>query len=427
MIDLSLISKNQTIAVALSGGKDSMCLLSNLLALKNDYNLKIKAINIDHCIRGKDSENDSLFVKNYCEKLGVELAFFKVDAVKFSSENGYTLEQGARILRYQIFDNLLAENYCDVIATAHHKSDNFETVLFNIFRGTGLKGLAGIPKKRGRFIRPLLSVSRKEIEDYIIKNNIPFVEDATNFDSDYTRNYIRNEISPKILDKFPFAENSINRLSEIAIEEDEFLENLANENIKVEKENYFLPTNLNAVLIKRATKIILGKLGVDKDYEMVNLNDVVKLTTLQNGSKIVLPKGVVAVKQYDYIVFYKEEQKNTISPIPFEIKTYEFEDYSIVISKTPIENALTFDGDKIPPTAVIRTRLDGDIFKKFGGGTKKLKDYLIDKKIPRYSRDTIPVLAVDNQVLIIFNVEISEDIKVDSTTKNQLYAKILYK
>ena len=167
-------------------------------------------------------------------------------------------------------------------------------------------------------------------------------------------------------------------------------------------------------------------MGVDKDYEMVNLNDVVKLITLQNGSKIVLPKGVVAVKQYEYIVFYKEEQKNTISPIPFEIKTYEFEDYSIVISKTPIENALTFDGDKIPPTAIIRTRLDGDIFKKFGGGTKKLKDYLIDKKIPRYSRDSIPILAVDNTVLAVFGVEISDDIKIDNTTKTTLYAKILY-
>ncbi len=427
MIDLSLIKNNQTIAVALSGGKDSMCLLHSLLALKNDYNLTIKAVNIDHSIRGNDSENDSLFVKNYCEKLGVELAFYKVDAVKFSKENGYTLEQGARILRYQVFDNLLAENYCDVIATAHHKTDNFETVLFNIFRGTGLKGLAGIPKKRDNFIRPLLNVTKQEINDNIIKNNIPFVEDATNFDSDYSRNYIRNEISPKILEKFPFAENSINRLSEIAFEEDEFLENLAKENIKIEKENYFLPTNLNPVLIKRATKIILGKLGVDKDYEMVNFNDIVKLTALQNGSKIVLPKGVVAVKQYEYIVFYKEEEKNTIPPIPFGVKTYEFEDYSIVISKTTIENALTFDGDKIPPTAVIRTRLDGDTFKKFGGGTKKLKDYLIDKKIPRYSRDTIPVLAVDNQVLIVFNVEISEDIKVDTTTKNQLYAKIIYK
>ena len=427
MIDLSLISKNQTIAVALSGGKDSTCLLHCLLALKNDYNLTVKAINIDHSIRGKDSENDSLFVKNYCEELGVPLAFFKVDAVKFSNENGYTLEQGARILRYQIFNDLLNENYCDVIATAHHKSDNFETVLFNIFRGTGLKGLSGIPKKRNGFIRPLLNVSKKEIENYIIKNNIPYVEDATNFDITYTRNYIRNEIAPKILEKFPSAENSINRLSEIALEEDEFLENLATKQIKKEKENYFLPCNLNPVLIKRASKIILAKLGIEKDYEMVNFSDIVKLTTLQNGSKIVLPKGVVAVKEYEYIVFYKEEQKNVISPIPFDVKTYEFEDYSIVISKSPIENALTFDFDKIPISAVIRTRLDGDIFKKFGGGTKKLKDYLIDKKIPRYSRDTIPLLAVGNEVLIIFNVEISEDIKIDNTTKNQLYAKILYK
>ena len=161
MIDLSLIFKNQTIAVAVSGGKDSMCLLNQLLSLREKYNLTIKAINIDHSIREKDSENDSLFVKNYCEKLGVTLAFFKVDAVNFSKQNGYTLEQGARILRYEIFDNLLKENYCDVIATAHHLSDNFETMLFNIFRGTGLKGLSGIPKERNGYIRPLLKSTKQ--------------------------------------------------------------------------------------------------------------------------------------------------------------------------------------------------------------------------------------------------------------------------
>ena len=256
MIDLSLIQKNQTIAVALSGGKDSMCLLTCLLALKNDYNLTIKAINIDHSIRGVESENDSLFVKNYCEKLGMPLAFFKVDAIEFSKENGYSLEQGARILRYQIFDKLLSENFADKIATAHHKSDNFETVLFNIFRGTGLKGVTGIPKQRDNFIRPLLNVTKAEIDSYIIKNNIPYVEDATNFDSDYTRNFIRNELSPKILDKFPSAEDAVYRLSQIAKEEDDFLDDLAKSYIKKENENYFISCEISPVLIKRSTKQI---------------------------------------------------------------------------------------------------------------------------------------------------------------------------
>ena len=426
MIDLSLIQKNQTIAVALSGGKDSMCLLNCLLALKNDYNLTIKAVNIDHSIRGIESEKDSLFVKNYCEKLGVELSFFKVDAINFSKENGYSLEQGARILRYQIFDNLLSEKFADKIATAHHKSDNFETVLFNIFRGTGLKGIAGIPNFRGDYIRPLLKVSKAEINDYIIKNNIPFVEDLTNFDSDYTRNYIRNELSPKILDKFPVAEDAVYRLSQIAKEEDEFLDELASSYIKKENENYFIPCEISPVLIKRCTKKILFSLGVTKDYESVNFNDIVKLATLQNGSKITLPKNIVAVKYYEMIAFYIEEKPSFISETPFEVKTFKFEDYSLVITADNLEKSLKFDKDKVPKNAVIRNRKDGDIFKKFGGGTKKLKEFLIDKKVPRYSRDSIPVLAVDNTVLAVFGVEISEDIKVDERTKTTLYAKILY-
>ena len=427
MIDLSLIFKNQTIAVAVSGGKDSMCLLNQLLSLREKYNLTIKAINIDHSIREKDSENDSLFVKNYCEKLGVTLAFFKVDAVNFSKQNGYTLEQGARILRYEIFDNLLKENYCDVIATAHHLSDNFETMLFNIFRGTGLKGLSGIPKERNGYIRPLLKTTKQEICDYIEKNNIPFVEDSTNYENDYSRNFIRNEIIPKILEKFPSAETSASRLSEIAKEEDDFLNTLANKNIKIDKNTYYLPCFAPPVLLKRASKIILFNLGVEKDYESVNFNDILKLTSLENGSKITLPKNVVAVKEYDFISFYKETEKNVIPLTPFEEKTFDFDDYKIVISPNVIDKALTFDKDKIPKNAIIRTRRDGDVFKKFGSGTKKLKDFLIDKKIPRYSRDTIPLLAVDNEILIVFNVEISETIKIDDTTKNVLYAKIIFK
>lgn len=427
MIDLSLIKKNQTIAVALSGGMDSMCLLHLLLDIKSEYNLTIKAINIDHSIRGKESEMDSLFVQTYCEKLEVPLKFFKVDATEFSKQNGYTLEQGARVLRYQIFDSLLSENFAGVIATAHHLSDNFETVLLNLFRGAGLKGLAGIPKSRNGYIRPLLNATKEEINNYVIKNSIPYTQDSTNFESDYARNYLRNEVVPKILDKFSSAETTVKRLSETASEEDEFLTNLASSYIKKGDKNYLLPCSLNAVLVKRASLTILKNLGVEKDYEAVNLNDIIKLLSLKNGSKITLPKGVVAVKEYDYINFYIEEQKTEFLEVPFEVKSYDFDKFSIVISNKPLENSLTFDGDKIPKNAVIRTRKDGDIFKKFGGGTKKLKDFLIDKKIPRFERDNLLVLAENNQILLVFNVEISENIKVDNNTKNKLYAKIIAK
>ncbi len=423
MIKLNITQKNKVIAVALSGGKDSMCLLDLLLKSAKEHKLTVKAVNIDHSIRGKESERDSEFVKDYCKKVGVELRFFKVDALKYSKENNLSVEEGARILRYNAFDTLLKENYCDVIATAHHLSDNFETVLFNVFRGTSTKGLIGIPSARDGFIRPLIDVTRGEIEKYVISNNLPFVEDSTNNNTDYTRNYLRCEVIPKILDKFPTAEISVKRLGEICKEENDFLDELANDYLQFDNGKYYLPNNISPVLLKRASKTILYNLGIKKDYESVHFNDILKLTTLNNGSKINLPKNVVAVKEYDKLAFYIEGEKQAPKIINFKIGKFEFLGNNHIISKTHLENSLVFDGDKIPENAVIRTKRDGDTFKKFGGGTKKLKDYLIDKKIPRALRDSLPLLAVDDKILLIFGVEICDDIKVTETTVNTLYAK----
>ena len=424
MIDYSLILKNQTIAVAVSGGMDSMCLLHILLSCREKYNLTIKAINIDHSIRGKDSENDSLFVKDYCEKNGVELKFFKVDAVNFSKENKYTLEQGARILRYKIFNDLLTENYADKIATAHHLNDNFESVLLNIFRGSGLKGLAGINPCDNNFIRPLLNVSKQQIKEYIEKNNIPFVEDSTNSENDYSRNYIRNVISPLIEEKFPSSPLAIKRLSDIAREENEFLENLAKSYVNTIKNGYYISIDTPPALFKRAIIIALNLCGLEKDYEKTHIEDIYKLLSLENGSKITLPKNIIAVKEYDKISFYQRKNSEKIKELPFAVKSYKFKDFTLDFKKDETLNSLRFDKDKIPDNTVIRNRKNGDIFTKFGGGTKKLKDYLIDKKIPLVYRDELIVLASGNEILMIVGVEISDKIKVDKNTKNILYAVV---
>ena len=422
MIDKSLIKSGEVIAVALSGGKDSVCLLHLLLENREKLNITVKAVHVDHSIRGKDSEDDAEFCKNYCEKLSVPLKIFKVDAPLYSNENHLSIEQGARELRYKIFNELLSDGFADKIATAHHKDDNFESVLFNLFRGTGLKGASGIPKQNGKIIRPLLDATREQIDDYAIQNNLPFVQDKTNFESVYTRNYLRNEVVPKILDRFPDAVNNTAKFSSICKEEDEFLSDLASK-IILEKENkLYIPLNENAVLVKRAVIIALSRLGVQKDYEFVHVLDVLGLKNLQSGAKITLPKNVIAQKEYDYALLYKDNAIKNDKVYPFSVGSFDFNNSVCEISV--LGGTLKFDGDKIPSGAVIRTRRDGDVFKKFGGGTKKLKEFLIDKKIPLSKRDSLPLIAKGNNVYLVFGVEISDDIKITKDTKTILYANL---
>ena len=167
--------KNKVIAVAVSGGSDSMALLHFMLSVKDTYGFSLVALNVEHGIRGELSLKDTEFVKEYCKNLGIKTLLYKVDAVKHAKENKLTLEQSARILRYDCFFDAINSKKCDVVATAHHRGDNFESILFNLFRGTGLKGLTGISDMDGKIIRPLLSVSKTEIEKYIEENKADYL------------------------------------------------------------------------------------------------------------------------------------------------------------------------------------------------------------------------------------------------------------
>ncbi len=421
MLNNSLINKGETVAVALSGGKDSMFLLHNLLLIKDELQLNIKAVNVDHSIRGEESISDSEFVKTYCQKLGVPLFFKKVDAVNYSKNKKLSLEQGARELRYGVFKEAVDSGFCNKIATAHHADDNFESVLFNLFRGSGISGICGIKESVGNIIRPILHVEKSEIDDFIVKNNIPYVTDSTNFDDDYTRNFIRLNLTPLIKEKFAGAVNSVNRLTKTAKKEDEFLNLCAENAVDKKGENYFLPVSLNEAIFNRATVIILKKCGLVKDYEKVHIDSVYNLTRLKNGSEVVLPKNIIAVKEYNSVVFYTQISKKCDSVYSFDLGTFDFiTSTANVIIGNSNKSGLIVDANAIPKTAVIRTRRNGDTFKKFGGGTKKLKDYFIDKKIPKYYRDCIPLIANGSEILAIFGVEISSSVKTTKNTTNFL-------
>ena len=177
---------------------------------------------------------------------------------------------------------------------------------------------------------------------------------------------------------------------------------------------------------KRATIIALNKLGVTKDYEFVHAVSVENLKNLQSGAKITLPKGVIAKREYDSVIFSIPSQEKCQEEIPFKEGVFNLLGKTIEISATVAEKPyLLFDGDKIPVDAVIRTRRDGDVFTKFGGGTKKLKDFFIDKKIPVRERDFIPVIATGNKILVVLGVEISDDVKITNNSTNVIKATLI--
>ena len=418
-VDLSVFSKGARVAVAVSGGSDSMALLHYLFSHSNDLQISVCALNIEHGIRGEQSKRDSLFVKEYCEANSIPFIFYAVDSINYSKTNKLCLEESARKLRYECFYDAINGGKCDCVATAHHLRDNAESVLFNLFRGTGTSGVSGINSSvDGKIIRPLLGVSKSQIDAYVKENDLPFVVDQTNFDTDYSRNYIRQTVLPAVEKSFPDAEKSIYRFSRIAKKESDYLNSLAKKFVTdFPRVEITLP--LDSVLFNRACIIALKKVGITKDWEQVHLEGLEKLARSQTNAKFSLPKNTVAIKEYNKIVFYKTAGEKCLEEKPFIMGETEFNGRTVCVEKVVSPNLKDdFYGDasKISSSAVIRTRRNGDVFTKFGGGTKKLNDFLTDKKIPTLVRDDLIVLADGKNVLVVFGIAVSNDIAVEKNS-----------
>lgn len=426
MLNRALFDKGDVVAVAFSGGKDSACLFDLLYGLQDQLSITVKAINIDHGIRGETSIRDSSFVKSVCAEKGVELKFYRLDCKQFSSENGYSEEEGARILRYKCFLDAIESGFCTKVATAHHASDSAETVLFNLFRGASTAGVTGIDDVAlgGKIIRPLASVTRERIDEYVASKKIRFVTDETNLSDEYSRNFIRNRVLPLIKERFPEVEKSVCRFAEISAKENLYLDGEARRALTRDGEAIYIDLDSDDCVLARAIVVAMKELGIGKDYVKAHVDSVSALKHAKTSTEIVLPKGVKAIKEYDRIALYRR-----VDTVDKEVKFAigEIDGFGARLAFLPKsqrldgENkVLRFDADKLPDGAVIRYRRVGDEFTKFGGGTKKLNDYFTDKKIPNRLRDCIPLVCVGSRVYIICGIEISDLVRVDKDAANVL-------
>lgn len=419
------------VAAAVSGGEDSMALLCLLLPYARENKLSLCVVNVDHGIR-ENSAHDSAFVETFCRENGIAFFGERVDVPALCKQSGRGIEEQAHIVRKEVFARLVREGKCDLVATAHHARDNAETVLLHLFRGCGLQGLSGMRVRTDDGVfRPLLTTEKEEISAFVAAHAIPFVTDESNADTAYDRNYIRHEILPVVAARFPAAQRAICRTAAFAAQADEELRAHIDENAFTVSDGAvsLREDRLTAPYIFAA----LQKLGQRADVYATAIESVQKLKDCKPCARVDLGNGVVAAREYGAICFYRA------APVACPVVPYapaecaqriDFAGRTLVLRPveptytTQQKGTLVFCTDGLPDGCVWRTRRDGDRFTPYGGGNKKLKEYLIDRKIPQRERDALPLLCSGARVLVIAGVEIADEVKLTENSRRAVSVRI---
>ena len=409
----SLLSADN-ITVALSGGADSMALLHLLSTLKDKLKINISAAHLNHMIRGDEALRDENFVKQLCGDMNVPLICESIDVPAYAEKNRLSIETAAREVRYAFFERINT----GVVATAHTASDNLETVLFNLARGTGLNGLCGIPPKRSIYIRPLILVTRDEVEAYCAENGLSYVTDSTNLSDDYTRNRIRHTVIPVLKSVNPSAEKTVARTVVSVREDEEFLNACADNYLSANFKDGFLTVD-SAVppsVLKRAIKKYAEYIVPDLRLDSLHLNSIYSVSV--NGGRTSLPCDCIAEAKNGRLSVKNKlsNGKKTVFNVSSAVKDNTFFKNGEKVNNLLLNNSI--DCDKIVGESVLRTRLPGDSVRLAGRGcTKTLKKLMNELKIPNELRDSVPVLADDDGVIWVYGAGTASRCAVNEKTE----------
>ena len=416
----NMLQKGDFVVVGVSGGADSMLLLHYLIQKQKELDLKLLVANVEHGIRGEESVSDSAFVEAFCKENGVAFECLSIDAPALAKEAGQGIEEYSRKKRYEFFASFNA----DKIATAHNLSDNVETVLFRLGRGTSLKGCCGIPALRDNIIRPLIELSSKEIREECKNQGIPFVVDSTNSDNHYSRNYIRNVVVPEFERMNPSFENALKRFIVSSNEDNDYLENeakkcfddcLIENSFDIEKLKGYHPA-----IAKRAIVLLIKESGVIPDE--LHLNGVYDL---------LFKRGKYQIK--DSLFAFSNLKQLRIDTVCDENISFSY--YKSVVDINEFLNNCEklrkdfdfyCDYDKISGDIIIRKRAEGDrMSPNKRNCSKSLKKLYNELKIPEDKRGLVPVIADDKGIIAISHYCIDERVCTDENTKKVLLFKVL--
>lgn len=393
-----MLSVGDSVIVALSGGADSVSLLHIMKRLGERLELNIYAAHLNHKIRGEEADRDERFCKILCKNYNVELFTKSVDIPTLAKQRKLSEELCGRFERYRFFDEL-SQKLGAKVATAHTASDNAETVLFNLIRGTGLRGMSGIAPVRDNIIRPLIYVTRDEVEAYCKENDLDYVTDSTNLSNDYTRNKIRHNIVSTCREINPNFERNIAQNSALTRNVNSFLELKSVEAEKLIKvQNGYSCDKITSLpngLCYELLYFLLKKNNIEADYRTIDLlsQAVANHTDLDinNKTSALCTQGVLRFIKKDNKPEFSDKELNGTLSIEYNGKNYSFTEL------------------KLESNIVIRTRRAGDTFTfKNRKITKTLKKLLIEQKIPKEKRDTLLLAASDSTVLWLEGVGYSQ-------------------
>ncbi|MDD3080303.1 MAG: tRNA lysidine(34) synthetase TilS [Paludibacter sp.] len=423
----NLAHPEDKIIVGVSGGADSVALLHIL----RTFGYNCIAAHCNFHLRMEESDRDELFVRALCSELNIPIHIIDFETSKYAEEKRVSIEMAARELRYNWFEKLCNEQGAQHIAIAHHADDNIETLLMNIVRGTGIKGMTGIPVKNGRIIRPLLNTTRNEIYDYLMKYDLNYVVDSTNAMTDYTRNKFRHQVIPLLEEINP----SVRKTLYETIERFNAIEKVYNSAVTSQAVDMIVPTaNGSEIDLDKLTNLpdrqvflfeylyeygfhpdTIQQIGlsVDKDPGQIFYSENYKI--LHDRNKLLLTDIAKPEEQVTGILYI-----NTEISQPIKIKCSLINiDNQFKISKS---NTLVYlDVDKITFPLKVRKWINGDYFYPLGmNNRKKISDFLIDNKIDRFTKENIYVLESDGEIVWLIGLRIDNRFKISDKSVHAL-------
>lgn len=423
IIDNDLLSGNEKLIVGVSGGADSVALLDIL----HSFNLECIVAHCNFHLRGEESNRDAFFVEELCKKYNLKFERIDFDTEVHAEMNSISIEMAARELRYSWFEQLRIIHLADKIVVAHHRDDSVETILLNLVRGTGIKGLTGISPENGNIIRPLLCLGRNEILDYLKDRKLSYVEDSTNNEELYTRNKIRLNIIPLLESINPSAKESIIRTAQ-NLQQAENIYRAYIEQVKtviVVENKISIPLLIQYMEPEAILYEILSPLG----FNSATVNQIFESLVSQSGKKfssaeyellkdreylIIKKKELLSIESYSIY----EDMDNISHPIKLQIEKFrKTKDFTI----TKDTNVLYADADKISYPLVLRHWQQGDWFIPLGmKGKKKLSDYFSDHKYSIFDKESIWLLSSGADIIWIVGERPDERIKITDKTENIL-------